>query len=122
MFDAPAFLVLIVVLAALFNPLWVFLGAVVVITVINIGCCGWLDRAWDDRIEAGHAKQVEAKLERMRKSSLMKHPVAWIARGSDAWLALGAMLINDANSASRPLTARIASGPASTAEEFRNSG
>ena len=93
-FDALTFLVVIVTLAALFNPLWVFIGAVVVISVINLASCRWLDGEWDGWVAAGHAHRIEAKLARWRQSSLMKHPVQWVTGKSNVLFALGAMLIN----------------------------
>jgi hypothetical protein len=38
--------------------------------------------------------KLERKLEKMRTSSLMKHPVAWLQRGSDFWFGLAAALTN----------------------------
>ena len=83
----------IAVLAAVLNPLIVFLAAAVLLVLLNIACCNWIERQWAAFI-AGNAKRLEAKLDKMRKSRVMRHPVAWITRGSDAWYTLAAALAN----------------------------
>jgi hypothetical protein len=52
-----------------------------------------LDRRWDDWF-AGKGRRIETRLEGMRASRLMRHPVAWIQRGSDRWYALAAAVAN----------------------------
>ena len=47
-----------------------------------IACCRWVDR------------RIETWLEGIRASRLMRHPVAWIQRGSDRWYALAAAVAN----------------------------
>jgi hypothetical protein len=38
---------------------------------------------------AGNGKKIEERLDKMRKGGrVMKHPVAWIPRGSDWWFAV----------------------------------
>jgi len=76
-----------------FNPLIVFVGAAVGITLLNYACCTWVDREWGDWV-MGPGKKVEAKLDRFRSSRVMRHPVDWVTRGSVVWFALAAMLIN----------------------------
>jgi hypothetical protein len=83
----------IALLAASFKPLVVYAVATVVVILLVIACCTWVDRRWDDWF-SGNGKRVEARLEGMRKSRLMKHPVAWIQRGSDRWYALAAAVAN----------------------------
>ena len=78
----------------MFNPFLVFVGASVVVTIINLACCSWLNREWSSWIAEGHGKRVEPRLARMRESKVMRHPADWIISGSDAWFTLGAMLIN----------------------------
>ena len=70
-----------------------FAVAAVVLTLINGACCRWVERQWDAWI-AGNAKRMETALAKRRKSRLMRHPVAWITRGSDAWFTLAAILMN----------------------------
>jgi hypothetical protein len=83
-FDSLISGVPIAALAALLPPLIVFGAAAALLTLLNIACCNWVERQWVGFV-AGNAKRLEAKLDKMRKSPVMRHPVAWITRGSDAW-------------------------------------
>jgi hypothetical protein len=83
----------IALLAASFRPSLVYLLATVVVVFLVIGCCRWVDRRWDDWF-SGNGTQIEKRLEKMRASRLMAHPVAWIQRGSDRWYALAAAVAN----------------------------
>ena len=83
----------IVALAAWLDPLVVFvLGAVAVVSANGL-CCTWLDREWDGWL-AGPGRRIEGRLDRMRTSRLLRHPVAWVQRESDRWFALGAAVTN----------------------------
>lgn len=83
----------IAVLAASFTPLLVYVVATLVVVLLVIGCCSWVDRRWDDWF-SGNGKRIETRLDGMRASRLMKHPVAWIERGSDRWYAFAAAVAN----------------------------
>jgi hypothetical protein len=83
----------IALLAASFPPLRVYAGATVAVAVLVIACCRWVDRRWDDW-SSGNSGRIEARLEKMRASRVMRHPVAWIERGSDRWYALAAAVAN----------------------------
>lgn len=83
----------IALLAASFRPLIVYAVATVVVILLVIACCSWVDRRWDDWF-SGNGKRIEARLDGMRKSRLMQHPVAWIQRGSDRWYAFAAAVAN----------------------------
>jgi hypothetical protein len=83
----------IALLAASFRPLVVYGVATVLVILIVIACCSWVDRRWDEWF-SGNARRIEARLEGMRKSRLMRHPVAWIQRGSDRWYAFAAAVAN----------------------------
>jgi len=83
----------IAVLAALLRPSLVFVTAAVAVSLLSIACCRWVNRRWDDWF-AGHAGRVEKRLEKMRASRLLRHPVAWIQRGSDRWYAVAAAVAN----------------------------
>jgi hypothetical protein len=83
----------IALLAASFRPLVVYAVATVVVILLVIACCSWVDRRWDDWF-SGNGTRIEARLEGMRKSRLMRHPVAWIERGSDRWYAFAAAVAN----------------------------
>jgi hypothetical protein len=83
----------IALLTAAFRPVPVYCVAVIAVVLLVIACCRWVDRRWDDWF-AGNGKRIENRLETMRASRLMRHPVAWIQRGSDRWYALAAALAN----------------------------
>jgi hypothetical protein len=83
----------IALLAASLRPLLVYAVATVVVTVLVIACCNWVDRRWDEWF-SGNGKRIERRLEGMRRSRLMRHPVSWIERGSDRWYALAAAVAN----------------------------
>jgi hypothetical protein len=93
-FDVIPIAIVVVALTAWFErPL--ILGVVVAIAlfVINVACCRWLQHHWEAWI-AGNGKKIEERLDKMRKGRVMKHPVAWIARGSDWWFALATAIVN----------------------------
>ena len=83
----------IALLAASFRPLVVYALAVLTIIFIVTACCKWVDRRWDVFF-SGNGGRVESRLETMRGSKLMRHPVAWIQRGSDRWYGLAAAVAN----------------------------
>ena len=83
----------IALLAASFRPLVVYGVAAILVILIVVACCSWVDRRWDEWF-SGNGKRIETRLEGMRKSRLMQHPVAWIERGSDRWYAFAAAVAN----------------------------
>ena len=83
----------IAVLAASLGPVAVFSLGAVAVTCLSISCCRWLDRRWDDWF-SGNGERIGKRLEKMRESRLMRHPVAWIERGSDRWYAFAAAVAN----------------------------
>jgi hypothetical protein len=93
MFDTLLMGVPIVLLAAWLNPLVVFVVACIGVTAADGMCCTWLDREWD-RWFAGSGRRLEPRLEHVRASRLLRHPVEWIEHGSDRQFALGAAITN----------------------------
>ena len=89
----PLIGIVIVILAAWLRPWVVFIVAAVVLTVINTSLCTWVDRWWDLFV-AGPGQKIEARLEKMRRGRIMRHPVQWITEGSAFWYSLAAMLTN----------------------------
>ena len=83
----------IAVLAASFRPLPVYIVATLVVIIVVIGCCHWVDRRWDERF-SGNGTRIEKRLEKMQASRLMARPVEWMQRGSDRWYALAAAAAN----------------------------
>jgi hypothetical protein len=93
-FDVIPIAVIVIGLTAWFeHPLILFLITALALIEINFACCGWLEHHWDGWI-ACSGKRIEAKLARMRESSVMKHPVAWITQVSDWWFALATAIVN----------------------------
>lgn len=83
----------IALLAASFRPSLVYVAATITVALLVIGCCRWVDRRWDDWC-SGNGTRLETRLESMRRSRLLAHPVAWIERGSDRWYAFAAAVAN----------------------------
>ena len=83
----------IAVLAASFRPLIVYVVATTVVIGLIIASCRWVDRRWDDWL-SGNASRIGKRLDGMRSSRLMRHPVGWIERGSDRWYAFAAAVCN----------------------------
>jgi hypothetical protein len=83
----------VALLAATFRPSIVYVVATLVVLLLVIASCSWVDRRWDDWF-SGNGKRIESRLESMRASRLMQHPVAWIQRGSDRWYAFAAAVAN----------------------------
>jgi hypothetical protein len=83
----------VALLAAAFGSLLVYAAATTAVALLVIACCHWVDRRWEAWF-SGHGTRIERRLERMRASRLMKHPVAWIERGSDRWYVFAAAVAN----------------------------
>jgi hypothetical protein len=83
----------IAVLAAALRPVIVYPFAVVVVILLVIACSTWVDRRWDEWF-SGHGTKIEKRLDSMRASRLMSHPVAWTQNGSDRWYAFAAAVAN----------------------------
>ena len=83
----------IAILAGSLRPLLVFVTAACAVSVLSICCCRWVDRSWDDWL-LGHGARVERRLERIRASRLMRHPVTWIEGSSDRRYAVAAAIVN----------------------------
>jgi hypothetical protein len=81
------------VAVAVWFPWYLTLGlAAGLFTFINVACCNWVQLSWDSLIHGPGAK-LEAKLEKRRRSRLLRHPVGWITRDSDIWVTIAAGLI-----------------------------
>jgi hypothetical protein len=90
LFDAYVIGPLVIELSAWYDPLVVFSVATVVLTLVNVACCSWLERRGDDHAPG----RIETRLERLGSSRLMRRPVQWITRGSSAWFVLAAVIVN----------------------------
>jgi hypothetical protein len=83
----------IALLAASLRPALVYVTAEVVVSALAIACSSWVDGRWDEWL-AANGKRLEKRLEGMRSSRVMRHPVAWLQRSSDRWYALAAAVVN----------------------------
>ncbi len=78
---------------AVWLPWYLTFGAAAgLLTSVNIACCNWVQRGWDSWIH-GHGARLEARLERLRRVRLLRHPLGWITRDSDVLLTIAAGLI-----------------------------
>lgn len=94
LFDVIPIAVIVIGLTAWFErPSILFAITAAALIIINVACCRWLQRHWEGWI-ANDGQRIEAKLAKMRKSRVMRHPVAWITRGSDWWYALATAIVN----------------------------
>ena len=91
--DAYLFGVPIAAIAIWGNVLVAFVLGAVAWTLANIAACNWVDRDWA-AFAAGSGKKIEAKLQKVRSSSVLSHAVGWIERGSVFWFGLAAILLN----------------------------
>lgn len=93
-FDVIPIAVVVIGLTAWFERPPILFGiTAVALTILNVACCRWLQRHWNTWI-TGDGNRVEEKLEKLRQSRVMRHPVAWIVRGSDWWFALATAIVN----------------------------
>jgi hypothetical protein len=83
----------VAVLAASFRPLIVYVVGTTAAFFLVIACSRWVDRRWEDWL-SGNSNSIGKRLDAMRASRLMRHPVAWVERGSDRRYALAAALAN----------------------------
>ena len=83
----------IALLAASFRPSLVYAAATSTVVLLVIGSCRWIDRHWEDWF-SGNGARIERRLESMRASRLLAHPVAWLQRGSDRSYAFAAAVAN----------------------------
>ena len=93
-FDSLVLIVTLIVLILLLDPLGVFLGGILAISLLNLACCRWLDRRWDAWIGSRGGRRIEARLERMRERESMQRPIGWVTDGSVRLFAAAAAVIN----------------------------
>lgn len=83
----------VVVALAVWLPWYVtFTLTTAVLIMVNIACCNWLQKRWESWIQ-GYGAKLEARLERIRRGRLLRHPLAWIARESPVWFVIASGLI-----------------------------
>ena len=83
----------ILVAVAVWVPWYLTLAvAAAVLTFVNITCCTWMQRSWDSWIQ-GQGARLEARLVKLRRGRLLRHPLGWITRDSDVLFTIAAGLI-----------------------------
>jgi hypothetical protein len=70
----------------------VFAVAGGVLTLVNIACCTWMQRRWDEWI-LGYGAKLETRLAKLRRGRVLKHPFGWITRDSTVLITVAAGLI-----------------------------
>jgi hypothetical protein len=98
----------IVILVIELNALVVFVAALVLVFVVNLGCLTWIDHHWDG-FAKGPGKRMEKRLSKWRTGRVMRHPINWVTHGSDASFAVAAALLSAMQVA---VIARLATGTA----------
>jgi hypothetical protein len=93
-FDSLVLIVTLIILIVLFDPLGVLLGGILVISLLNLACCRWLDRRWDAWIGSRAGRRLEARLTRLRERESMQRPIGWVTEGSIGLFAAAAAVIN----------------------------
>lgn len=83
----------VAILAASLRPGLVYVAAAIAVSALAIACSSWVDARWDEFL-SGNGTRLEKRLTALRKSRLMRHPVAWVQRSSDRWYALAAAVVN----------------------------
>lgn len=83
----------IVIALAVWVPWYLVLAlAAVVFSVVNVVCCSWLQGSWETWMH-WHGAKLERRLERVRRSRVLRHPLGWIARDSPIWFTIAAGVI-----------------------------
>jgi hypothetical protein len=82
----------VVALAALWNPLVVFLGALAIVVLINLAAGRWINSAWSSWAGGSSGARVERQLDKVRPTRLGRAATRWIASDSDMRFAAAAAL------------------------------
>jgi hypothetical protein len=79
-------------LAATWNPLIVFLGAVTIVTSINLAACRWINAAWNSWAGGSSGARIERQLDKVQPTRAGRAATRWIASDSNARFAAAAAL------------------------------
>jgi hypothetical protein len=82
----------VAVLAAAWNPLAVFAGALAVVVSINLAACRWINAAWASWAGGTSGARVERQLDKVRPTRLGRTATRWISGDSDVRYAAAAAL------------------------------
>ena len=99
-------------LAAMWNPLIVFLGALTIVVSINLAACRWINTAWSSWASGSSGARIERQLDKVRPTRVGRAATRWISSDSDVRYAAAAALtcaivtVTLGRSGGRPLSAR----------------
>ena len=79
-------------LAAMWNPLIVFLGALTIVISINLAACRWINTAWSSWASGSSGARIERQLDKLRPTRVGKAATRWISSDSDVRYAAAAAL------------------------------
>ncbi len=79
-------------LAATWNPLIVFLGALAIVISINLAACRWINTAWSSWANGSSGARIERQLDRVRPTRVGRAATRWISSDSDVRYAAAAAL------------------------------
>ena len=79
-------------LAALWNPLIVFVGAVAIVIPINLAACRWINTAWTSWVSGSSGARIERQLDKVRPTRVGRAATRWISSDSNVRYAAAAAL------------------------------
>ena len=79
-------------LAAMWNPLIVFLGALAIVTSINLAACRWINTAWSSWASGSSGARIERQLDKVAPTRVGRAATRWISSDSDVRYAAAAAL------------------------------
>jgi hypothetical protein len=79
-------------LAATWNPLIVFLGALAIVISINLAACRWINTAWSSWASGSSGARMERRLDKVRPTRVGRAATRWISSDSDVRYAAAAAL------------------------------
>lgn len=101
----------VIVAASWVNALLVLVVALAVLTAVNVACCVWIERNWEEWSAGGSAARIRRRLDWRAPWHLIRQSATWIERGSDGWFALSAAATNAVTAVT---VAHMTGGPIST--------
>jgi hypothetical protein len=79
-------------LAAMWNPLIVFLAALTIVISINLAACRWINTAWSSWASGSSGARIERQPDKVRPTRVGRAATRWIASDSDVRFAAAAAL------------------------------
>ncbi len=79
-------------LAATWNPLIVFLGALTIVISINLAACRWINTAWSSWANGSSGARIERQLDKVRPTRAGRAATRWISSDSNVRFAAAAAL------------------------------